>query len=65
MDVVIVNFDFVLAQPAFTYFKINNGNTRAMCEICSKLTIKTSERSLIIRINIFILTQVRSKIAAG
>ena len=25
-------------------FKINNGNTRAMCEICSKLTINTPER---------------------
>ena len=22
-------------------FKINNGNTRTMCEICSKLTLKT------------------------
>ena len=25
-------------------FKDNNGNTRTMCEICSKLTIKTPER---------------------
>ena len=25
-------------------FKFNNGNTRTMCEICSKLTIKTPER---------------------
>ena len=24
--------------------KVNNGNTRVMCEICSKLTIKTPER---------------------
>ena len=23
------------------YFEVNNGNTRAMCKICSKLTIKT------------------------
>ena len=26
--------------------KVNNRNTRAMCEICSKLTIKTPERRL-------------------
>ena len=25
-------------------FKVNNKNTRTKCEICSKLTIKTSER---------------------
>ena len=25
-------------------FKVNNGNTRTRCEICSKLTIKTAER---------------------
>ena len=31
--------------PAGIYlFKINNENTRTMCEICSKLTIKTPER---------------------
>ena len=30
--------------PAGNYlFKVNNGNTRLMCEICSKLTIKTPE----------------------
>ena len=28
----------------FYMFKINNGNTRKSCEICSKLTIKTPER---------------------
>ena len=28
--------------PAGTYlFRVNNGNTKTMCEICSKLTIKT------------------------
>ena len=26
-------------------FKVNNRNTRTRCEICSKLTIKTPERS--------------------
>ena len=32
-------------NPAGNYmFKVNNSNTRARCEICSKLTIKTPER---------------------
>ena len=31
-------------QVAFTYSKVNNRNTRKMCEICSKLTIKIPER---------------------
>ena len=31
-------------QPDGTYlFKVNSKNTRIMCEICSKLTRKTSE----------------------
>ena len=31
--------------PAGNYmFKVNNRNTRTRCEICSKLTIKTSKR---------------------
>ena len=34
-----------LSLPARIYlFEVNNGNTRTICEICSKLTIKTSER---------------------
>ena len=32
-------------NPAFNYFfKVDNKNTRISCEICSKLTIKTTER---------------------
>ena len=32
-------------SPAGNYmFKVKNKNTRARCEICSKLTIKTPER---------------------
>ena len=27
-------------------FKVNNGNTKKRCKICSKLTIKTTEQSL-------------------
>ena len=30
--------------PAINIFKVSNGNTRTMCEICSKLTGKTPER---------------------
>ena len=34
------------ANPAGIYLlKVNNRNTRTRCEICSKLTIKTPERS--------------------
>ena len=30
-------------QVGIYLLKVNNGNTRTMCKICSKLTIKTSE----------------------
>ena len=36
-------------------FKINNGNTKAMCKICSKLIIKTPERGHWYRSVIFVL----------
>ena len=35
--------------------KVNNRNTRTRCEICSKLTIKTSERRHWRRFGIFIV----------
>ena len=36
---------YLATSPAFIYLlKVNNRNTRARCEICSKLIIKTSER---------------------
>ena len=31
-------------SPSIYLFKVNNGNTTALCEICSKLIIKTPER---------------------
>ena len=41
--------------PASIYlFKVNNGNTRKMCEICSKLTITTQERPYWCRSVVFI-----------
>ena len=36
------NFQFI---PSWQLFKVSNRNTRTMCEICSKLTIKTPEQS--------------------
>ena len=40
------NLQTMLDFPANIYlFKVNNRNTRKRCEICSKLTIKTPERS--------------------
>ena len=55
---VIVLFSFIyfckkniLAYPAGIYLlKVNNSNTRARCEIFSKLTIKTLERLGIISV---------------
>ena len=37
-------------------FKVNNWNTRLRCEICSKLTIKTSERRHWRRSGVLLLT---------
>ena len=37
-------FSFILIPASICLLKINNINTRLTCEICSKLTIKTSER---------------------
>ena len=50
-----------LNLPVSIYLlKVNNGNTKPMCEICSKLTIETPERrqlcrsgSLLLTLNIF------------
>ena len=42
----MLNFNNYLATDSagIYLFKVNNGNTRKMFEICSKLTIKTPER---------------------
>ena len=49
-------FMWFLLYPASIYlFKVNNRNTRTMCEICSKLTIKTPERRRWRRSGIFIV----------
>ena len=43
--------------PAGIYLlKVNNGNTRTICEICSKLTIKTPEQRQSRRYGVFMLT---------
>ena len=36
-------------------FKVNHRNTRARCEICSKLTIETPERAHWCRSGVFIV----------
>ena len=35
--------DFRMAAASNLLFQVNNGNTRKVCDICSKLTIKSSE----------------------
>ena len=35
--------------------QVNNGNTRTMCEVCSKLTIKTPEHSQFSHSDVFII----------
>ena len=40
----LVNIFTVSSSTGIYLFKVNNGNTKTMCEICSKLTIKTPER---------------------
>ena len=42
--------------PACIYlFKVSNRNTRTRCQICSKLTIKTTERRYWFRFDVFIV----------
>ena len=44
-SVFLVLTHLLVAVPAAIYLlKVNNGNTRTSCVICSKLTIKTLER---------------------
>ena len=48
--------DSTKANPTGNYmFKVNNRNTRKRCKICSKLTIKTPERSHCRRAGAFII----------
>ena len=44
-----------LFPPGIYLFKVNNRNTRTRCAICSKLTIKTSERRQYCRSGVFIV----------
>ena len=36
--------ELAITAPTIHFFKVNNKNTRIMCEICLKLAIKTLER---------------------
>ena len=42
-------------QPEIYLFKFNNGNTKAMCKICSKLTRKAPERRHRSRSSLFVV----------
>ena len=42
--VYIVRHDGVYSPAGIHLFQLNNRNSRARCEICSKLAIKTPER---------------------
>ena len=45
LDVILVSLLFDTKLPVYIYlFKVISKNTRKRCEICSRLTIKTSER---------------------
>ena len=52
---ILADFEICLSEPLMLgmvilpgiyLFKVNNGNTKTMCKICSKLTMKTLERCL-------------------
>ena len=44
-QLLILTIRTLVCNPVGIYlFKVNDGYTRTMCEICSKLTIKTPER---------------------
>ena len=45
----------VVTQPAFTYSKLTIKTLEQRCEICSKLTIKTSKRHQWRRFGVFIV----------
>ena len=49
LQVMWKSIDF---QACNYMFKVNNRNTRTKCEICSKLTIKTTERRQISAVNV-------------
>ena len=53
-DVFIVTFAYIHLAGIY-FFKSNKGNTRIICEICSKLIIKTSERGQWRRSDVFIV----------
>ena len=43
-DRVLIRPPRLTCQAGIYLFKVNNGNTKTMCEICSKFSIKTPER---------------------
>ena len=56
-----VHFQTATIAADNNMIKVNNTNTRTRCEVCSKLTIKTSER----RVLLSLLLTLRRSIPAG
>ena len=54
MFTVESNIDSTIYVAGIYLFKVNNRSTRTMCEICSKLTLKTPERRHWRRSGVFI-----------
>ena len=44
----------IVLDPSGLKFKASSGNTRTMCRICSKLTMKTLERRQLRRFGVFV-----------
>ena len=53
-DILVIS-SIKIFSVAIYLFKVNNGNTRARCEISSKLTIKTPEQRHWRRSGVFIV----------
>ena len=55
MIMMAVAMTKMLISAGIYLLKVNNRNTRTRCEICSKLTIRTSERHQWRRYGVFIV----------
>ena len=55
MIMMAVAMTKMLISAGIYLLKVNNRNTRTRCEICSKLTIRTSERHQWRRSGVFIV----------
>ena len=55
-EIALKSIKATCKDPVGIYmFKVNNGNTKTRCEVCSDLTIKTPERRYWRRSGVFIV----------